>query len=169
MPPLPNPKWEKYVQELVKGTNSEDAYEKAGYVRSSANASRLKVNPVIIDRYQELMSTNTERFVVTRQYLIDSAVELLEKCLGRRKIKAANGTEIYTFRAEAASKTLQMLGSEAGLFIDRKDISVKHGLDDMSDMELVKTLVKEGQYLLEHEAKQGETDGDSDPESVGDD
>ena len=147
----------------------------AGFRDNPSYGTALINTPEIRNRILELQQEIKERtivpIIVTRQYLIESLVDNLEKALGRRPVRMhSKDNWVYTYRAEAANRSIQMLGSEIGMFADRQDITIRNDLDGMSDIELVKTLVKEGQYLLEHEAKGAETDGNDnpDPESVDD-
>jgi len=44
MPPLDNPRWEHFAQEIAKGKTAREAYVLAGYKKNDGNASRLKSN-----------------------------------------------------------------------------------------------------------------------------
>ena len=56
MPPLDNPRWERFAQQLVKGKSQTEAYRNAGYRAKAAtvNASQLLTKPKVAERLREL-------------------------------------------------------------------------------------------------------------------
>jgi hypothetical protein len=54
MPPLHNPRHERFCQELFKSEPQNAAYEAAGYRYHEGNASRLRSNERVISRLSEL-------------------------------------------------------------------------------------------------------------------
>src|ERR1043166_2382259 len=54
MPPLSNPRHERFAQGLFEGLSADDAYEKAGYHQHRGNASRLRSNESVLARLSEL-------------------------------------------------------------------------------------------------------------------
>ena len=71
MPPLRNPRHEKFVQLLLEGKTAADAHEQAGYVRDDGNATRLRVNPKVQDRLAELQAEVAKQTKVTVESLLD--------------------------------------------------------------------------------------------------
>src|SRR5262249_39536732 len=55
MPPLDNPRWEHFAQEIAKGKTAREAYVLAGYKKNDGNASRLKSNEKLTARVNELV------------------------------------------------------------------------------------------------------------------
>jgi hypothetical protein len=140
--------------------SAAQAYREAGYVDNRRNASALKTNKDVIVRVLELQKEQQDRFVLTRQCLLDALLENLEKALGRRPVKiGAEGKEVYVYRGDVANAAIRMAGSELGLFTERKEITHKNrDLDQLSDVELVQVLAKEAQELLEHHRQEGEAE-----------
>jgi hypothetical protein len=109
MPALRNQRHELYVKGIAKGLTSDAAHTAAGYMPNRRNATRLKTNQDIIKRVQELQSEDTERFVLTKQCLLDSLVANLEIALGRRPVKiGADGKEVYVYRGDVANTVIKM-------------------------------------------------------------
>jgi hypothetical protein len=148
---LENQRWELFAQGLAKGLTQGEAYLQAGYKRSPSAPSRLFENVRIKDRVQELIGRQAVNVVINKQYLMEAAIENLEKALGRKPVKiGAEAREIYVYRGDVANRVLQMLGPDVGLFIERRD--VKHSVsefDKYTDLELVQMLAREAQALLE--------------------
>lgn len=56
MATLPNPRHERFAQELAKGTEAGDAYEIAGFKRNDGNARRLRQDKAVKKRVEALLS-----------------------------------------------------------------------------------------------------------------
>lgn len=65
MPVLPNPKHERFCQELAKGKTQDEAYQLAGYKPSASNASTLRSNQNIDARIAELLDKAAQFVAVT--------------------------------------------------------------------------------------------------------
>jgi Terminase small subunit len=68
MPPLDNPRWERFAQELAKGQSQTGAYLAAGYRGAKSPttaASRLLTNVKILERVRELQERGADRAEVT--------------------------------------------------------------------------------------------------------
>src|SRR5260370_32037851 len=92
MPPLDNPRWERFAQELAKGQSQTGAYLAAGYkgVKSPATAaSRLSTNVKILGRVRELQERGAARAEVTVESLIREAEEIRKEALAARQFSAA--------------------------------------------------------------------------------
>jgi hypothetical protein len=156
MPALRNQRHELYALGLAKGLTSDAAHTAAGYMPNRRNATRLKTNQDIINRVQELLSKNAERFVLSKQYVLDSLIDIIEISLGRRPVKiGADGVLTYVYRGDAANTAIKLAGLEVGLFIEKSEVTHRHQeLDDLSDTELVRRLRDEADALLrEREAR----------------
>src|ERR1700761_1257792 len=53
---LPNPRHERFAQEIAKGTSVDRAYQIAGYAPNSGNARRLKQDERVVKRIEALLS-----------------------------------------------------------------------------------------------------------------
>jgi len=162
---LQNQRWELFAQGIAKGLTQGEEYVQAGYKRSPSAPSRLFENVRIKDRVQELIGRQAINVVVNKQYLMEAAIENLEKALGRKPVKVGkNGTEIFVYRGDVANRVLQMLGPDVGLFVERKEF--KHSLgefDKYTDLELVQMLSQEAQALLEDHSAGEKSDDEQSP------
>jgi hypothetical protein len=164
MPALRNQRRELFAQGLTRGMAAAQAYREAGYVDNRRNASALKTNKDVIARVLELQKEQQDRFILTRQCLLDALLENIEKALGRRPVKiGAEGKEFYVYRGDVANTAIKMAGSEVNLFTEKKTIAHRTNFDDLSDLELVQKVRDEAQLLLEHHEREqreiGEADG----------
>ena len=146
--------------------SAAQAYREAGYVDNRRNASALKTNKDVVARVLELQKEQQDRFILTRQCLLDALLENIEKALGRRPVKiGAEGKEVYVYRGDVANTAIKMAGSELNLFIEKKAIAHRTNFDDLSDLELVQKVRDEAQLLLEHHEREqrevGEADGNA--------
>ncbi|MDT9598526.1 terminase small subunit [Sphingosinicella rhizophila] len=123
MPPLTNPRHERFAQELAKGEAASSAYVKAGYLANDSNAARLNGNERIVARVQQLQAKAAERVEVT---VADIAKQLDDDRDFARKNGAASAAVSATV---AKAKIL-------GLVVERlehtgrggKPIAVDHGI-----------------------------------------
>src|SRR5437762_1575878 len=119
MPTLKNQRWERFCQGLAKGMTGDAAYAEAGYAPNRKNAARLKANEVIQDRMQELQDKAEERFFLTKQFVLEAAIDNLEKARGLRPVKVGpkdEPKEVYLYEGAVANAALRMLGNELGMF-----------------------------------------------------
>lgn len=133
MPQLENHRWELFCRAMSRGAVQADAYEEAGFERSSANASTLKRRPEVMARIDELIKERLEREgkethagtermdaakaeisatgTIRKEWILEELVE---------NIKMAREAGQFS----ASNKGLEMLGKEMGLFQDK---SPSHG------------------------------------------
>lgn len=65
LPELRNPRHERFVQELVKGRLTQEAYVLAGYKEHHGHSYRLRSRPAIESRYNELIGAAARESEVT--------------------------------------------------------------------------------------------------------
>lgn len=137
-----------------------EAYAEAGYSPGDGAASRLAKKDKISNRVAELNSRKASRIVLTRNYILEAAIENAEKALGRRPVKVSRKvgdkyeqTEVYLYDGQVANAALKMLGSELNMFVDRKDVRIVNEYDKLSDDELAEELKRAAQLLLESNMK----------------
>ena len=149
MPALRNQRHEIFSQNLAKGMTGDQAYIRAGYKPNQHNASRLKTNETITSRVMELQAKKQERFVLTRQHLIEGLLENIEKALGRKPVNVGKeGSEVFVYRGDVANNAIRLAGLEIGMFNERKELKLVADFDKYSDAELVQLLAQEAQMLL---------------------
>ncbi len=61
MPILANTKWELFAQQVARGISAQEAYEKAGYAPAKSNARKLKNNPEVRKRVEEIVSLRASK------------------------------------------------------------------------------------------------------------
>jgi hypothetical protein len=152
MPIIKPDRHELFAQGLAVGLTQEKAYAEAGYRPNRGGASRLADNVNIINRVAELQARKVDRLVLTKQYILDAAIENLEKALARKPIKTTDGdkeSEVYVYKPEAANAALKMLGAELNLFTDRQDVRITTNYDHMSDEELARRMQESVRLILE--------------------
>lgn len=120
MPPLPNPRWERFAQELATGRTADEAYQSAGYRADRKNAHRLTTKDGIRERVTELKRRAALRAEVTTALLLDEAerARLLAMKLGQ---------------PSAAVVAIKEKGILSGLRIEkleRKTVTVPRRLSD---------------------------------------
>jgi hypothetical protein len=152
MPTLKNQRWERFCQGLAGGMTGDAAYAEAGYAPNRKNAARLKANEVIQVRMRELQDKAEKRFFLTKQFVLEAAIDNLEKARGHRPVKVGpkdDPKEVYLYEGAVVNATLRLLGNELGMFADRKDVRlVTNEYDKMTDAELAQRLTQGAQLLL---------------------
>lgn len=108
MPPLDNPKHERFAQGLAKGQSQAEAYAEAGYAASEPHASRLASNGKVQTRVAELQERGALRTEVTLESLIREANEIQTAAKADKQHSAA----IAALTAKAKL---------AGLWVDRTE------------------------------------------------
>jgi hypothetical protein len=129
MPPLPNPRHERFVQGLVEGKPKVKAYEDAGYSPDRGNAVRLTTNDSILERYAELFDETIPSIVWDRENVNRQYTELL------LKLKRAN-------KLEAASRVVDSLARVNGLIISRHETGKAGEFESLSDQELLELIAE---------------------------
>lgn len=123
MPTLPNPKHEIYAQKRVSGMKQVDAYEAAGFTRSSAGASQLESRADVKERIEELIqkkieagederkkrreaatnASSTNELGLTKMWVLSRMMDLYECAVNENDTKSALAV-------------LMKLGEEIGMF-----------------------------------------------------
>jgi len=160
MPVLKNSRHEKFCLALASGKSASAAYIEAGYKPNKDNASRLKAKDSISARVRELQEEKVERFVLSRQYVLNAVIENAEKALGRKPVKigkAGEEREVYVYRGDVANTAIRLAGIELAMFVEKKEVHHTSKLSQLSDVELLEVLIKEAeeaQQLLELEYRE---------------
>lgn len=127
MPVLDKPKYETFARNLARGMIQEEAYEQAGFSRSSQGASRLANNPAIMERVEEIKAERERLLSVPTVYdegdenghgepLIEVTTAWVIERLAANVVSAQS-----VGNHSAANKALEMLGHHLGMsFSDKK-------------------------------------------------
>ena len=132
MPTLRNPRHERFAQFLAGGKSATDAYELAGYKRSHSNGPALakteeirarvaQINAESLERERATAAAAAERAVITRQRLIEMALEARKGALEAKQYSAA----------VAATKEIGIL---SGIRIERSERGMPGEFDELERM-----------------------------------
>lgn len=123
MPPLPNPRHERFAQELAKGKSLDDAYRLAGYRPARQNAHRLMTKDDMQRRVAELQGRGAAKAEITLASLLAEAEEarLLAMKIGQ---------------PAAAIAAVKEKGVLSGMRVEKRENTNKTPLAQMTDAEL---------------------------------
>jgi phage terminase small subunit len=133
MPVLRNPKHELFSQGLASGLSQEQAYERAGYVPDSGHAARLAGQGSIRQRVSEILAPGAERLTeravegvdrvhLTKQWVLERLIENASRAMQAVPVMSKDGpTGEYKYDGSVANRSLELLGKELGMFVDRKE------------------------------------------------
>lgn len=148
MPRLQNKRHEAFAQALSRGLSATEAYERVGYAPNRAHASRLAADGNVKLRLKELQARATGAITVTKAWVLEGLVEIVEKCLQRRKViiqvpeEDGRIIEVYgDFNPGGAKGALQLIGTELGMFVERKELGPPGAFDRLDDEALERSLV----------------------------
>ena len=127
MPPLENPRWERFARALFEGGTADEAYVKAGYSENRGNASRLKANENILARLAELQAAAAKASEVT----VESLLAELEDARAR-----ANSLDQLSSVVKAISEKAKI----SGLLVQRVEVG---GAGDFDACDLTAAVVDE--------------------------
>jgi len=127
MAPLKNARHEAFVRFLLENRDATDAYEAAGFRRDDANAARLRRNPRVMARLEELQTEIAETTKVTTEGLIAELEEARKK---------ASSSSQFSTAVRAVLGKAQL----AGLLVEKKEVQVTgnefEGMDDSREIAL---------------------------------
>jgi hypothetical protein len=110
MPPLPNPRWERFTRALFEGATADEAHTKAGYSKNRGNASRLKANESVSTRLAELQ----QEAAVSSQVTVESLLRELEHAR-----KRADSLD----QLAASVKAIEAKAKVSGLLVQRLEVT----------------------------------------------
>jgi phage terminase small subunit len=121
MPPLHNPRWENFCQELFKGSPASAAYEAAGYSFNEGNAIRLKGNEKVKARLSELQLEAQKSSEVTVQSLMAELDNVLTRATTKEQYAAAVG---------ALREKIKL----SGLLVQKIEVGEPHSFEDLNSV-----------------------------------
>ena len=151
--------------------SAAQAYRQVYNVKNMKDASchraahGLLSNAKVVARLAELKAERDAKTTLSRQWVLDRLMEHAEVCLGKKKVKLTKATrdggvvEIETSLADqsAANRALELLGKEAGMFVDRRETGGPGAFAQMADDELRAYVAREMEEVQER--KRTGTDG----------
>ena len=130
MPALPNPRQERFAQNLVNGMKQHEAYTEAGYSPSPGNASVLAKTPSIRERIMELQEEHEQQKGITDPIpnvqvtadgkLTEKSINVTEEWLVRQLQNNIQNAQIAGKYREA-NAAIEMLGNYFGGLFDKKN------------------------------------------------
>lgn len=116
MPALSNARHERFAQEIAKGNNQTEAYERAGYTRDETAASRLSRNVKVQARVAELLEFSALRAEVSIATLTQDLLRLRDK---GEALGDAAGLSV-------ARNSVMDIAKINGLVVDKTQGSIDH-------------------------------------------
>ena len=178
MPALLNARHEAFAQNLAKGMHQGKAYLQAGFSnghRSSASVLarkrhiRARVDEILAVKSKaeaQAIAAVARKFELSRQWVVDKLVKNAEIALGERPVQTkADGLE-YRYDGAVAARSLELLGREVGLFVEKKQIDINADLKALSDAELLARIKETAGELIELSAETVEPEEDYSPEAI---
>ena len=144
---LNNVRFERFAQEIVKGTPVRKSYTLAGYRANPGNASRLRQHQDIQRRIAELQRQRTAAVELAQLSAAEKAgvsAFWVIRTLRRNSVLAARRGD-----TAASNRAIELIGKHIGLFVDRKEISIN--MIDDSDEYLKRIMELVQAPVIEHE------------------
>jgi phage terminase small subunit len=159
MAELSNSRWEEYARGRATGLSAADAWLAAGFnaktktYASSYGRALQRSHPEVTARITEIeeeIRTNALRKAeVDREWVLNRLKDNHDKAAAEKEVldRQGNPTGEYTFQGNVANRSLELVGKELGMFVERFSIeSLDQELEGMSPAELrafVKTAATE--------------------------
>jgi hypothetical protein len=131
VPPLSNPRHERFVQALFEGKSATDAYEQAGYKPDRKNAARLTTNDGVRARLTELQTAVAK----------NSAITIESICA---ELDAANAVAKERGQAAAMVSASALRAKLAGLMVERVEVGGPGSFDKCDTPEQVADALLDG-------------------------
>jgi len=160
MPALLNPKHERFAQELASGKPADESYALAGFSPNRGNAITLKHKQSISNRVSEILA---EREVIhaqstadaiksaalTKEWVIERLIQNADRAMQAEAVLNNDGEPVgeYSYQGSVANRSLELLGKELGMFIDRKEVGRPGEFESMNADELRDYIKREAAEL----------------------
>ena len=158
------PAQQKFCTCVVSGMNLSDSYRKA-FPKSlkwkdntvNSRASELAKVSEVAGRIEELRKPIIEKAQLTRQWVIDSLITVAQRCMQVEPVLDKKGDPIlvktdlgelsaaFTFEPAGANKSLELLGKEVGMFVERRSNIPP---EDLADKDALQRRIQERQVKL---------------------
>ena len=129
MPPLSNPRHEKFAKAVAKGKPKYKAYAEAGYSEDRGNATRLTTNDSVAARIIELQSMDVRGLKVDREFSRNMFLKNYNLAIEAGNLSAAN---------VAAEKLAKLFG----LMVERREVGAAGEFSQLSDAQLIEILAE---------------------------
>ena len=142
---------ERFCQEYIRSDSKSAAYRKAYNCQTAQPktvnqcASKLLTNPNVQFRIEQLKAEVMRKTTLSRSWVLEHLMEHAAVCLGKKRIKVSKASrdgdvhevEVTAHDASAANRALELLGKEAGMFVDRREVGGPGDFARMGDTELL--------------------------------
>jgi phage terminase small subunit len=126
-----NEKQKRFADEYLKDLNGKQAAIRSGYSPKTAEvqASRLLSNAKVQAYLETKQKRIEEKTSVTVEWIIEQLKCVYEKAMQAVPVMDHRGepTGEYKFEANAANRSLELLGKHIGMFTDRLQLGGKDG------------------------------------------
>jgi hypothetical protein len=144
---------ERFARSLANGAKPSVAYVQAGYApgkSAAANAYHLRQRPNVQRRItylaarrrrneHQVIARAVKRTEVNKEYVLLGLQQIVERSLQREPMLDRTGNPIgqYPYDPKTATRALELLGKETGMFIARQETTLKieDKLRNMTDEE----------------------------------
>jgi phage terminase small subunit len=124
MPPLENPRHERFAQALFEGKTADEAYVHAGYKPNDGNCIRLKGNERVKSRLAELQAQAAKASEVTVASLL-------------AELEAARARADSLEQLSAAVKAIDLKAKVSGLLVNRVEVGAAGAFDECETPEQI--------------------------------
>jgi phage terminase small subunit len=167
---LKNAKHEHFAQLVSNGESAPRAYVLAGYSENGAEqgSSRLLKNVDVCSRVAHLRKFKekaheatvikaVEASGLTKEWIIEQLMDNVAMAKAAEPVIDNEGNPIgeYKTNLAAANKSLELLGKEIGMFIDRKEVGQPGDFERLDDDELNKRYIANLEAIRAAEAAIG--------------
>jgi len=145
-------KQEKYVQGLFAGLSQREAYKQAYDAKNmkdetiDRNACELARSNKIATRMEQLTNELKARNMVTVEWVVNNLKTVAERCMQAEPLYDKEGNIVeYTFQANGANKSLELIGKHLGMFTDKIEsvnLNLNTEVSGETDADRIKSLVK---------------------------
>jgi phage terminase small subunit len=132
-------KQEKYAQGLFAGLSQREAYKQAYNAENMTDkqideeACKLANSPKVAQRIKELTDELKNRNMVTVEWVVNNLKSVAERCMQAEPLYNKDGDIVeYTFQANGANKSLELIGKHLGMFTDKIE-SINHNINEDLD------------------------------------
>lgn len=129
-------KQQAFCEEYMIDLNATQAAIRAGYSEDTAKQIGYEnlTKPYIADQIAQLQLERSSRTEITADYVLSSLHKVAERCMQEVPVteydhdeKAMVETGEFKFEHSGANKSLELLGKNLGLFVDKKEVSGPNG------------------------------------------
>lgn len=145
-------KQEKFCLAMITAPSAVAAYRRvynaSGMKDGTAysQACILLKNGKVAERISQLKAQAAAQTTLSRSWVLEHLMDHATVCLGKKRVKIARASkdgdvhevEVTALDQSAANRALELLGKEAGMFVDRREVGGPGDFARMGDEELLR-------------------------------